>query len=158
MDHDVLSRHHAELDRRVAALLTSADGGDCHDLAIAWDGFERELTAHFELEEHELFQRFMLERPEEVAVLRQDHEALRRDLLALGVRADLHCLRAEAVRAFIVDLHAHATREEQALYRWASTDVADDTWTKIARGLREARDSVAHSVREGIDHLGIRMP
>jgi hemerythrin-like domain-containing protein len=158
MDHDVLSQHHAELDRRVAALLTSADGGDCHDLAIAWDGFERELTAHFDLEERELFRRFMLEHPEEVAVLRQDHEALRRDLLALGVRADLHCLRAEAVRAFIIDLRAHATREEQSLYRWARTDVAHDAWTKIARGLREARDSVALSVRESIDHLGIRMP
>ena len=122
MDHDMLCRHHAELDRRVAALLTTADGGDCHDLANAWDHFERELTTHFELEELELFQRFMLDHPDEVAALRRDHEGLRRDLLAFGVRADLHCLRAEAVRAFIVDLRAHAAREEQALSRWTGTE------------------------------------
>ena len=158
MDHDILFRHHAELDERVAVLLATADGGDCHDLADAWGPFERELMRHFELEERELFQPFRLEHPEEVAVLRQEHDALRRDLLALGVRADLHCLRAEAVRAFIVDLRAHVAREEQTLYRWASTNVDGDTWTRIARSLREARASIAQRIRDDVSRLGIRLP
>jgi hemerythrin-like domain-containing protein len=156
MDDELFSRHHAELDQRIAVLLTKADGDDCHELANAWNGFERELMRHFELEEHELFQHLMPEHPEDIAALRQDHEALRRDLLALGIRADLHCLRAEAVRAFITDLRAHAAREEQTLYRWASRDVEGDTWARIARGLREARDSAVERLGDELSQLGAR--
>jgi hypothetical protein len=156
MTNDLLSRHHAELDQRVAALQTTADGGDGPALALAWGGFERELLRHFELEERELFARFALERPDEVAALKQDHEALRRDLLALGIRADLHCLRAEAVRGFVADLRAHAEREEQALYRWAATGVGTEAWSRIARGLREARETTGRKLADGLSRLGAR--
>jgi hemerythrin-like domain-containing protein len=154
MDHQVLSRHHAELDQHVGALLTKADGGDSHELATAWGDFERELLRHFELEERELFPRFFLEKPEDATALKREHETLRRDLLALGIRADLHCLRAEAVRAFISDLRAHAAYEEQALYPWAKTNVEGDTWKTIARGLREASDTVAHRLADELSRLG----
>lgn len=154
MDDDLLSRHHAELDQRIGILLTTADGGDCHDLATAWGHFERELMRHFELEELELFPRFSLEEPDEVTALKSEHETIRRDLLALGIRADLHCLSAEAVRAFIVDLRAHAAHEEQALYRWAKTNAQGDTWATIARGLRDARDTVTHRLADDLSRLG----
>lgn len=143
MGDNVLSKHHADLDQRIAVLLTRADGGDSHELAYAWDRFESELLRHFDLEERELLPRFTPEDPEKMAALKRDHESLRRDLLELGVRSDLHCLRADAVRAFIADLRAHAAREDQTIYRWASRDVEDDTWTRIALGLGEARDSTA---------------
>ena len=156
MDDNVLAKHHAELDQRIAVLLTKADGDDCQELANAWNRFERELLRHFDLEERELFPRSTPEHPEEVAALRQDHEALRRDLLALGIRADLHCLRAEAVRAFVADLRAHAAREDQTLYRWASRDVDGDAWGRIARGLRDARDAAAERIGTELSQLGAR--
>ena len=156
MNDDLLSRHHAELDQRVATLLTTSDGGDCHELANAWGLFERELLRHFELEEEHLFRGYALERPEEVTALKQEHEALRRDLLALGIRADLHCLRAEAVKGFIAELRAHAAREEEALYRWAKTHVDGDTWSTLAHRLREARETVTKRLADDLSRLGAR--
>jgi len=147
MDKNHLARHHAELDQRADVLLTAADGGDCRDLAIAWGHFESEVLRHFELEEDELFERYLPEHPFEIARLTQEHEALRRDVLALGISADLHSLRADAVRAFIGALRAHGVLEEETLYRWAG-DVEGDTWTKIARGLRETRDRLADELSE----------
>jgi hypothetical protein len=155
MDQNHLARHHAELDQRAEVLLTAADGGDCHDLALAWGHFESEVLRHFQLEEHELFGRFLAEHPDEIAGLTQQHEALRRDVLALGISADLHSLRADAVRAFIGELRAHGVLEEQTLYRWAS-NVEGDTWARIARGLRETRDAVTKRLADELSELGAR--
>jgi hemerythrin-like domain-containing protein len=155
MDQNHLARHHAELDQRAEVLLTAADGGDCHDLAIAWGHFESEVLRHFEIEENELFERYLPEHPYEIARLTQEHETLRRDVLALGISADLHSLRADAVRAFISELRAHGVLEEQTLYSWAG-DVEGATWAKIARGLRETRDAVTKRLADELSELGAR--
>jgi hemerythrin-like domain-containing protein len=152
MDDHVLARHHAEIDERLCKLLLRADGGDNHDLAAEWNLLESELERHFGLEEHDVFPLFERENPEEVARLRQEHAALRRDLLALGIRADLHFLRAEAVRDFVRDLRAHSNREDETLYRWAAKDLAPGTWARIAATL----DHVAHSVGHAVKDLGSR--
>jgi hemerythrin-like domain-containing protein len=148
METDVLSRHHAELDERIVNLLLHADGGDCHHLAGEWNRFEGELARHFEIEEHEVFPLFAREYPEEVAALRQEHAALRRDLLALGIRADLHFLRAEAVRDFVRDLRAHARREDEMLYRWAVTGLQPGAWAKIAAFLNHAVDATTRTMSD----------
>jgi hemerythrin superfamily protein len=145
---NLLSRHHEDLDRRIASLLTRADGGDTHDLAQEWSRFEADLLRHFEIEERSLLPRFAQDQPEEAAALRLEHAALRRDLLALGIRADLHFLRAEAVRDFVADLHAHATREERSLYPWAKEHVAHGTWAEISEGLRDAGHAVARALSD----------
>jgi hemerythrin-like domain-containing protein len=152
MDSDILSRHHAELDQRIVKLLLRADGGDNHDVAAEWNRLEEDLSRHFEVEERELFPHFQRENPEEVAALRQEHAALRRDLLALGIRADLHFLRAEAVRDFVEQLRAHAAREDGTLYRWAAKDLRPGAWTKIASSL----DHVVHAVGHAVSDLGGR--
>jgi hemerythrin-like domain-containing protein len=136
-NQDVLSQHHAELDRRIALLLEKADGGDPHELGQEWNRFERELLWHFEIEERELFPAFSRDHADEAAALRDEHDTLQRDLLALGIRADLHFLRAEAVRAFIDDLRLHAAREDAVLYRWAREHVGEEAWTRIAAALNE---------------------
>jgi len=145
MDNDVLSRHHAEIDERICKLLLRADGGDCHDVASEWNLLEGELLRHFDLEEHEVFPLFEREDPEEVAALRQEHAALKRDLLALGIRADLHFLRADAVREFVRDLRAHSTREDETLYRWAATALQPGTWAKISTTLNHLADVVGRA-------------
>jgi hemerythrin-like domain-containing protein len=152
MENDCLSRHHAELDARAVQLLLRADAGDNHDLAAEWNRLEAELARHFELEERELFPLFQRENPEEVAALRQEHAALRRDLLALGIRADLHLLRAEAVRDFVKDLRAHAQREDEILYRWAAKDLSPSAWTNIATALKH----VVHAAKHAVNDLGSR--
>jgi hemerythrin-like domain-containing protein len=148
MDNAVLARHHDEIDERICKLLLRADGGDTHDLAAEWNLLEGELARHFELEERELFPRFERENPEEIARLRQDHAALRRDLLALGIRADLHFLRAEAVREFVRDLRAHAAREDETVYRWADEDLSPVAWARIAATLRHAGRALGHAVND----------
>jgi hemerythrin-like domain-containing protein len=148
MENDVLARHHAEVDERICKLLLRADAGDCHDLAAEWNLLEGELARHFELEEHEVFPLFERENPEEVTALRQEHAALRRDLLALGIRADLHFLRAEAVRDFVRDLRAHAAREDETIYRWAAKDLRPGAWAKIAAALNHVVRAVGHSVND----------
>jgi hemerythrin-like domain-containing protein len=152
MENDILSRHHAEVDERICKLLMRADGGDNHDLATEWNLLEGELARHFDVEERALFPLFARDNPEDVARLRQEHAALRRDLLALGIRADLHLLRAEAVRDFVKDLRAHASREDETLYRWAAKDLTPGTWARIATTLNH----VVHTVGHAVNDLGSR--
>jgi hemerythrin-like domain-containing protein len=135
MEPNALSRDHAELEDRMRRLVRCAEGGDCHDLASEWNSFEADLERHLQLEERELFPHFARKHSDEVAALRDEHEALRRDLLALGIRSDLHQLRATAVADFVKSLRAHAQREEQALYPWADAELPRRTWAKIAAAL-----------------------
>jgi Hemerythrin HHE cation binding domain len=148
MDHDALTKDHEEMDRHVAVLLTKADGGDCHALAAEWDRFEGALLHHFVVEEHDLFPSFVLVDPEEALILKQEHEALRRDVLALGIDADLHCLRAEELRSFVADLRAHVAREERVLYRWAKDNIDAHAWAALGQRLRQARDVVTKQLAE----------
>jgi hemerythrin-like domain-containing protein len=148
MENDILARHHAEVDERICKLLVRADGGDNHDLAAEWNLLEGELARHFELEEREVLPLFERDNPEEVARLRQEHAALRRDLLALGIRADLHLLRAEAVHDFVRDLRAHANREDETLYRWAAKDLKPGAWARIATTLNHVVRAVGHAVND----------
>lgn len=142
MNGNLLSRHHEELERRIATLLTRADGGDGHLLADEWRLFERELLRHFDLEERLVLPRFQRDDPDEAAALHHEHATLRADLLAYGIRADLHFLRAEAVRGFIADLRAHAAHEDRVLYGWAEQNLDEETWAEIAIGLGQVQAPV----------------
>jgi iron-sulfur cluster repair protein YtfE (RIC family) len=142
MNDDLLPRHHQDLAQRIESLLTRAAGGDPRDLAREWDCFEHELLEHFALEEQVLFPRFSRAEPDEAAALTREHRALRQDLLTLGVRADLHFLRLDAVRSFVADLSAHAAHEERVLYPWAQANVEPGTWAAMAERLRSAGRAV----------------
>jgi hemerythrin-like domain-containing protein len=150
MRTDVLSRHHAELDRRIASLLVEADGGDARALGREWSRFAGELLRHFSLEERVLFPRLEREQPDEVVTLLREHAELKSDLVALGVRADLHFLRADAVRAFVAALRTHAEREDALLYRWAAERVDADTWERISDVLFDG----ARTVGDALSSLG----
>jgi hemerythrin-like domain-containing protein len=148
MSKDLLSRHHEDLDRRIASLVARAYGGDVQALASEWDRFERDLLEHFAIEEREVLPRFARDQPEEAAALRHEHAALRRDLLALGIRADLHFLRADAVTAFVGDLRAHAAHEESVLYPWARTRLDRGAWDAMAERLRSAKRVATDALSE----------
>lgn len=148
MEPNALSRDHAELEDRMRRLIRCAEGGDCHDLATEWNSFESALERHLQLEERDLFPAFERKHPDEVAALREEHEALRRDLLALGIRSDLHQLRATAVGDFVKSLRAHAQREERALYPWAGDELPRRTWANIAAALRLPEWTVGNAAPE----------
>jgi hemerythrin-like domain-containing protein len=146
MDSNAFLRHHADLDDCLERLLRCAEGGECHDLAEAWNSFEAGLERHFALEESELLPEFARAYPEEATALRQQHEDLRRDLLALGIRSDLHLLRAEAVREFVTRLRAHAKREEELLYPWADKELRAGTSAKIKAALERLTNTPGATV------------
>ena len=141
MESNAFLRHHADLDDRLERLLRCAEGGECHDLAEEWKAFEGGLERHFAMEESDLLPEFARAYPDEATALRQEHEELRRDLLALGIRSDLHLLRAEAVREFVTNLRAHAKREEEVLYPWADRELRAGTWARIKAALEHAEQA-----------------
>lgn len=136
-DHTLLWQHHRSLEKRIATLVMRAEDGDCHELATEWNRFEDELHRHFDVEETELFPRLARQNAKEVAELRQEHEQLRKDLLALGIRSDLHLLGAEGVQSFIADLRAHARREDRTLYRWSAEQLDAHVWETVEGELRD---------------------
>ena len=51
------------------------------------------------------------------------------------ISLDLHLLRADAVESFCDRLRAHAAREEEALYRWATRQIPRGRWAALGRRL-----------------------
>jgi hemerythrin-like domain-containing protein len=94
--------------------------GEPAELRGQWSRFERELSSHLDLEEHEILPAFARAHLAEAQGLRDEHTAIRAALTEMGVDLDLHCLRADRVEAFIQLLRAHARREDGLLYPWAS--------------------------------------
>jgi len=138
-EHDnLLALHHQALQRRFAALVARASGGDPVELRKEWSVFEAELLAHLDLEEAELLPGLARNAPGDADVIRAEHADIRQALVDLGVKLDLHLLRAENVEAFVRQLEDHARREEQTLYAWADRHVTRSRWSAFGRALREA--------------------
>jgi hemerythrin-like domain-containing protein len=135
---DMLAAHHRELDRRLDALITRAQGGDPTRLRAEWGAIERELLRHLELEEAEILPGFAGVDAAGARAILDEHAAIRGELLEMGLNLDLHLLRAERVAAFVDQLRAHSRREEHALYARAQRHVTRGGWQAIARGLRDA--------------------
>jgi hemerythrin-like domain-containing protein len=116
----MLSDDHQHLESLFRDVVATCQRGDPAELRGEWARFERELSSHLDLEEHEILPAFARAHLSEAQGIRDEHDAIRAALTELGVDLDLHCLRAERVEAFIQLLRAHARREEGVLYPWAS--------------------------------------
>jgi len=116
----LLLSDHQRLDELFARLLDDVHCGDWTVCQATWNRFERELLQHLESEETFLLPRFEREYPEETAVLRVEHESIRRLLADMGIQVELHALREQHARHFVESLRGHAAREELLLYRWAN--------------------------------------
>jgi len=128
---NALDRHHHELEPRFAALVENAEANDALELRAVWASFERDLIRHLELEEHELFPAFARGHRADADALLAEHADIRRRLLDLGMRLDLHFLRADDVQAFVARLQDHARREGALLYPWAEREASADAWSRI---------------------------
>jgi hemerythrin-like domain-containing protein len=127
----LLAEDHRALDARLDRLVVRAQVAPPAELRAEWSAFERDLLQHLELEETEVLPAFAKHDRAEADALLAEHGEIRKQLLDLGIHLDLHCLRGEAVAAFVDRLKRHAAREDAVLYRWADDNVPATTWQRI---------------------------
>ena len=131
----VLEEDHRTLDRLLDRLLAAVRADDTEAGQQTWTRFEKALLAHLDVEEMFVFPAIAAAHAEEVAGLRREHDALRRDLGTMGLAFELHTVRADAIERFCASLRAHAAREESLAYAAADRSVGSDIARSIIRRL-----------------------
>jgi hemerythrin superfamily protein len=121
----LLSQDHARLDRLFQDLLEAFEADARTEVARLWTQFDNDLRAHMQLEEEHLLPKFLEFNAPEALALMREHQSIRDQLLQLGIGVDLHLTRHEKVAEFVRDLRAHATREDDLMYRWSTQHVRD---------------------------------
>ncbi len=120
---DVLRRDHARLENVYADLLTAYERGDWGHVRTNFDVFDAALRAHMADEERDVLPAFRVGHPREADELRVEHDGLRRELDAFGLRLDLHAAPLTEARSLIDRMRAHAAREERVLYPWMNAEL-----------------------------------
>lgn len=116
-----LRADHDELEALAQSLVRAIVEGDRDDVGAAITVMQTRVLAHLDGEERSLLDGYARYAPEDAQELRRDHLKIRQALAEFDVGVDLHLVRADAVKAFIGALQAHAARENAGLYRWAAT-------------------------------------
>ncbi len=126
-----MTRSHKYLRTLLGRLLAAMEANAGDEVRRLWNELDHGLLAHMEAEERFVLPVFMHVDAEEARALLREHGLLREQLLELGVRVDLHCVRYDASREFAELLDRHAGREENLLYRWASDRLESSVVTEI---------------------------
>jgi len=137
----LVAEHHRELERACQALLAPTYGDDPRELALQYRGFERSTLDHLAAEEELILPAYADHAPEDARAIRDEHAAIRKLLLRIGVEVELHFVREPTVKQLVDTLRAHAVREELSMYRWAADHLPLSTrrqlFVRIGRSLRE---------------------
>ena len=141
-----LERQHAELELALNDIACAAEAGDPAALLRSWSDFESGLTLHLDFEERELFPLVEPLHARALGALRGEHDLIRKLVAELGVRAELHTLRRDAVDELVELLRRHAEHEDRTLHHWLDDSAPEDTRRHLLRLLIEA---VRASVRAG---------
>jgi hemerythrin-like domain-containing protein len=112
-----LRAEHDQLGLLAERLLDSIVAGDRSEAADAITAMQTLVSAHLAEEERELLPSYAEVEPADAKAILEDHAAIRKALAELDVTTDLHLLRADAVKAFLDALRAHANRENAGMYR-----------------------------------------
>ena len=120
----LLRDDHALLTTLAESILKEVAEGDRDDCAHAITTLQQRLAEHLDTEERELIPSYARHDPKDAARILDEHAAIRKTLANLDVENDLHLVRAEALRSFLVALRAHAARENGGLYRFAASPPA----------------------------------
>ena len=135
---EALAQHHRGIEAAFTATVMRAKAGyDPLALRRAWDGFERELLKHMEIEENDLFPQFERIHLEEARALRVEHDVVRERLFELGLALSLHQLRTPAIAEFAARLRTHALREDLVLYPWIERHLSPDSWYALGSSLSD---------------------
>jgi hemerythrin-like domain-containing protein len=136
---DAFAQHHRGLEEAFKATVARArTDNDASVSRAAWDAFERELLAHMEIEEKDLFPLFGRLHLEEARALQAEHDVIRERLFELGLALDLRRLGTPAIEEFAARLRAHALREDLMLYPWAERHLSQDAWHALGSGFSDA--------------------
>jgi hemerythrin superfamily protein len=145
----VLEEDHRNLDRLLDRLLSDVRADDIEAGQQTWTRFEKALLAHLDVEEMFVFPAITAAHAEEAAALRREHDALRRDLGAMGLSFEIHTVRADAIERLCASLRAHAAREESLAYAAADRSVGAD----VARSIFRRLESLV-----GLEHRAVAHP
>jgi hypothetical protein len=118
MDANHFSKHYRRLEGLLAELRALVLADDPRSLSRFWTAFERELRDHLAAEESSLLPAFGETHLHKARALRQDHAQIRELVEEIGLRIDLHLLRARAVDQLIDLLREHTLREEAWIDAW----------------------------------------
>ena len=122
-----LERQHLWLDEALNDIACAAELGESAPLLRAWSAFEAGLSSHLDFEERELFPLVEPLHAEALGALRRDHDEIRRLVAELGVRAEIHTLRRDAVDELVETLRRHAEHEDRTVHRWLEDEAPEDT-------------------------------
>lgn len=123
-DELLLPDHHRRIEALLDELRSVARGDDRDALRDAWAALEDEVLAHLAAEEEHLLPAFAEDHPEQAQEIRADHTTIRTLLADLGVSVDLKRFSAGVADELAERLRAHARREDEGLYPWASEHLA----------------------------------
>lgn len=113
-----LLAEHAELELLIGELHKAIQEGDGKALVEPWRTFEQGLAAHFAVEETDLLPVYRLHAPDEARAFERAHAEIRELVDDLGIRIELHAVRAEELDRLLEILRKHRCAEEAAFYRW----------------------------------------
>ncbi|HSO37572.1 MAG TPA: hemerythrin domain-containing protein [Labilithrix sp.] len=116
-DHDLLET----LAKGIIDTIVSGEQADVSDAVTA---LQSSVGTHLDGEERDLLPRYAEHDPADAARIMEEHAVIRRKLADLDVTTDLHLVRADAMRALLESLSAHAARENAGLYTWAAKQPA----------------------------------
>lgn len=123
-----LEKEHEIIDALCADLVARAECGEWKMCDAIWDGFVKRLEAHMDLEERELFPRFVKMHPENeffVSRLEAEHLEIRVALQHMGLTIQLHELREANMRSLVAHLRRHVEKEARAFYPWVAAQGRD---------------------------------
>jgi hemerythrin len=150
-----LERQHAELDQALNDIACAAEAGDPASLLLAWSDFESCLVCHLDFEERELFPLVEPLHARALGALRGEHDRIRKLVAELGLRAELHTLRRDAVDELVELLRRHAEHEDRTLHHWLDDSAPEDTRRHLFGLLVEAvRASVRAGARDDASAVG----
>jgi hemerythrin-like domain-containing protein len=118
-------RDHERLSGLLVRLRAATEANERDDMLALWNELDVGLNTHLEVEEKYLFPTLARIDPAAERSLRTQHESIRKKLLDLGMRVELHTVRLDATEEFLNELAAHAMAEDQILYRFADENVDD---------------------------------
>ena len=116
-----LRADHDELEALARGLIRAIVEGDRDDVAAVITVMQTRVREHLDGEERSLLAGYARYAPEDAQELLREHAQIRQVLAEFDVGVDLHLVRADAIKAFLVALQAHAARENAGLYCWAAT-------------------------------------
>jgi len=126
---------HRDIETACWILRARACEDDHRRLIAAYRGLEQALTTLFDAEEAWLVPTYAAHAPVIAQRLLEAREALRRQLLQIGIGVELDTIRIEQIDDLLDALRSHAWYGDVTVYRWADAHADRDELERLAARL-----------------------